>query len=558
MDLQVSFMRWNHISKILTEEQQKSLNKLDWYLITVSREIDKVTSLFDRIKSFGGGYRKVTLKYSELISFKLKQSRLILMSIEENIFNSSFDLYKQHYGLFKNNLLEEREIKLSYEFENLLTQLKTILDLFLKYLGEICLNQKLGMKVNSFEAITRNFEGMKSNNKGNSEYRKTKNKLEIMRKEYLLKVIFKHFNTIYEIKNYRDYVIHHGNIVQDKCVSPKERYLEYSYRVPNLSKTKKGYKINQNFTRRLDDFCRLKFLEELYIINETLSRVIEPSQIKEIKKEFSKYKSKDVYEVLRFMGRKALFNDKSIIKEGELKKILKEKGLDFKNLVVEAVNTERVFEGHKSVDGKDMSYIQKRTFFKPLLGYLHINKLEHIYDRDWKPKNPLNPAYGIVDFSFGFESLNKKYKKIINSFVKLGLVIYLKEENKYILIDKDLERFIAILISLSQFKWTAINHPSFTYFRETNELEKRDLRKILGPKFKEELKKIDEEREKVDTKSEFYKLQKSWLEESEKKFLKLIKDNKEKHSKLIRKYDYLKPALKQINEDIFVKNPLFD
>lgn len=54
--------------------------------------------------------------------------------------------------------------------------------------------------------------------------------------------------------------------------------------------------------------------------------------------------------------------------------------------MVEAVNTERVFEGHKSVDGKDMSYIQKRTFFKPLLGYLHINKLEHIYDRDWKPK----------------------------------------------------------------------------------------------------------------------------------------------------------------------------
>jgi len=550
-------MKWDKISDILNEEQQKSLNKLDWYLITASREIDKTMSLFDRIKSLGGEHNKITSKYSELISFKLKQSRLIIMSIEEDIFNSSFDLYKQHYGVFKNNLLEEREIKLSYEFENLLTQLKTILDLFLKYLGEISLNQKLGFKVDSFEAITRNVEGMKFNNKGNSMFRKSKGKLEKLRKEYLLKIIFKHFNTLYEIKNYRDYVIHHGNIVQDKYVSPKERYLEYNYGVPNLSKTKKGYQINQNFTRRLDYFCRLKFLEELHIINETLPRIIDPSQIKEIKKEFLNYRSEDIYEVLRFMGRKALFNDKSIIKERELKKILGERGQDFKDLIIDNVQTERVFDGHKSVDGKDMSYIQKRTFFKPL-GYLHINKLEYIYDRDWKPNNPLNPAYGMVDFSFALESLNKKYKRILNSFVKLGLVIYLKDEEKYILIDKSLERFIAILIGLSQFKWTAVNHPSFSYFRETNELEKRDLKKIFGRRFKDELKRIDDERKKLNKNSDFISMQKGWLKEYKEKYSELVKKDKKDYSKILKKYNYLRPALKHINEDIFLTKPNLD
>lgn len=546
------FMRWNHISNILNEEQQKSLNKFDWYLITSSREIDKILFGFERIKSLGGKYKRFSIKYEKEIHLKIKQAWQIIMSMEEDIVNSAFDLYKQHYGLSQNrpSLLEEREMKLSYEFEILLIQLKTILDLFLKYLGEI----KLG-NMDSFEKITRLVETLKFGSKGNSRYRRDESKLKLLKKEVLLKEIFRNFNTLYEIKNYRDYIAHHGIIKYDKYINPKERYIEYNYGVPNLKKVSwNKYKINEKFTRRLDYFCRLKFLEELHIICETLPKVVSKEEIKNVKKDLSKYPPKKVREVLRFVGRKALFNDKSVIMEPQLKKILKERGIDFNNLIIEEEKSERLFDGIKSVDGKDMSYIQKRTIFKPI-GYLYINKLEYIYDRDWNPKNPLNPAYGMVDLSFNLEDLDKKYRKILNSLIKIGLVIYLKEEGRYTLIDKDLERFIAGLMGLSQFKWMTISHPSFSYFREPNELEKEDIKKIFGERYKEEIKKINEERKKLNKDSDFYKLQRSSLKDAKEKYSKLIKEDKKKYSKLIRKYNYLKSALKLINEDVFLNKP---
>lgn len=546
------------MSKILSEQQQKEINKLDWYLIAVSREIDKVSAMFERIKSLGGKYKKITSKYEKLISFKLKQAQQISMSIEEDIFNSSFDLYKQHYGLFKNKnaLLEEREIKLSYEFESFLTQLKTILDLVFKYLGELELNKKIG-RIDSFEKITREFEKMKISNKGNHDYRKAEAEINKMKKEPILKEIFRNLQTLYEIKNYRDYIIHHGNIVQDKYISPKERYLEYNYGLPKLTRSKSGYRINDKSTRRLDYFCRLKLLEEIYLIWITLSKIIDKSKIEEIQKKFSEYSSSDVKTVLKFVGRKLLFNDRSMIEENELKKILNKKNFNFNELIVEQSRTERMSEGSKSVDGKDMSHLIKRTLFKPI-GYLQVNKIEYIYDRDWIPPEQIGIRYGIVDWSFDLKNLTKKQKEIINLFIQLGLVIYLKEEDRYTLIDKDLEKFIASLISLSQLKWVAISHPKISYFREFKEREKEVMKNIFGIEYKIQIKRVNDERGKVDKTSKIYKMYESLLKDSTKKYAEMVRNEKKNYLKAIKQFKYLKPALKLINEDMFLKKPKLD
>lgn len=551
------------MSKILSKEQLDSLNKLDWFLIASEREIDKITSFFDRLYTLDKVNKRLVDKYRELFLFKIKQSYQLMLDIEEDVYNSSFDCYKQHYGLFrnKNNFLEQREMSLSYKFEGLITQLKTMLDFLIKFVGELRLNSSLG-KMDSFETITRKFEAIKFKDKNSSEYKNAKNKLELYKKEQVLKEIFKNFENLYSLKGYRDFAVHRGVIPQDKYVSFEGKiYLSYNYSVPKITNSGRNYRVNKKYLLRLDYFCRLRFLEMIYVIWKTLSNLIDDKLIKGTEMEFSDYNPRLVREVLRFLGRKTIFNDKSMIKEKELKKILQDRGFKFEDLIVEDTNIQRMNDGMKSVDNKDMSYALKRTLFKPL-GYFQVNKIENIYDRDWIPPKQLGIMYGIVDLSFEIKEIKKpkgNVKKIIDSLTRLGLIIKLKDEGRYTIVDQDLQNVVGNLMSLSQFKWSFINNPNFSYFRGLNEFEKENFEMIFGSKAKENIKRVDEDRKKVSKDSDFYKMEIKFLEDSKTKYLDMLNNQKGKMKKIInKKYNYLIPALKLINEDFFLKNPNLD
>ncbi|MDH3353407.1 MAG: hypothetical protein OEL87_03090, partial [Nanoarchaeota archaeon] len=381
-------------------------------------------------------------------------------------------------------------------------------------------------------------------------------------KEPSLKEIFNNFTNLYSLKAYRDFAVHRGIIPQDKHISFEgKRYLTYNYGVPKITNSGRKYRVNRKHIIRLDYFCRLRFLELIYAINGMLSSSNDPEIIESAKKRLIKFDSRKVREVLRFLGRKTVFNDRSMIKEGELRKILNERGFRFEDLIEEDVAIQRMNDGMISADGKDMSYALRRTLFKPM-GYFQVNKIENIYDRDWNPPKQIGTRYGIVDLSFELREIkNPKggVKKIIESLVRLGLIIKLKDEEKFTLIDQNLQNIIGHLINLSQFKWSLISHPNFSYFREPNESEIESIKMIFGDKTQENIDRINKDREKIDKKSAFYKMEIKFLKNSKIKYSEMVKQEKKLILSTIKKnYNYLIPALKLINEDIFIKTPKLD
>ncbi len=103
-------MTFGKLSVILTEDQEKNLNRLDWFLTFTDNEIEKVKSFFERLELLDPKKKDIHKGYKELILFKINQIYHLILSLKENIYNSSFDHYRQHFDLHKNNLLEMKEI----------------------------------------------------------------------------------------------------------------------------------------------------------------------------------------------------------------------------------------------------------------------------------------------------------------------------------------------------------------------------------------------------------------------------------------------------------------
>ncbi|MBU1976000.1 MAG: hypothetical protein KKG59_06365, partial [Nanoarchaeota archaeon] len=106
-------------------------------------------------------------------------------------------------------------------------------------------------------------------------------------------------------------------------------------------------------------------------------------------------------------------------------------------------------------------------------------------------------------------------KKVLNIFIKLGLIIEIKEkkEIKYEFIDEELQHYIASLINLSQYKWSFIQYPQIEYFRKPKINEKKYLKGIYKDKLDNQLKKEVEKKNVQDEEYKIYKKrQKKWDE----------------------------------------------
>ncbi len=506
------------VSKILTEEQEKRLNDFLWALEAIDRQLDKTGSLFQRLISLEGSKANLIKKYEETITFKIKQIYHLLLSIEENIHSSSFDFYKQYYGIFKNSnkYLEIKGLTLSYQFETFLMQTKTLIDIFLKFIWEFKLQNTIG-KIDSFEKISNKMETLLLGDKNSNKYKKAKDTIEKLKKTGFLKHFFNNYESFYSLKNYRDYIIHRGVIRQEKSVSKaNERYIQYEYWLPSLKKSGDNYDINPNLQQRLEYFCKLKFLEILSAINETLLLLIDPEIIKKVKEDIKNTSPETVKTVLLNVAKKGIWADKILLNEQQLREYLEGRGYKGRDLIVDFIEEEKIDKSLKSYDNKDMSSILERTYFKPL-DYVNIYKIKHKYSKDYPLKNPysLDETYSIVDFSFSIKEIaydSEEIKKLIDNLIILGKIIRLyKEDERYLLIDEDLKILIATLRNLAQFKWTFIQHPQMSYFRKRKSSEIKNTKEILGADAENYMKKEDIERKKIQLEYKDYnKRQKEW------------------------------------------------
>ena len=65
------------------------------------------------------------------------------------------------------------------------------------------------------------------------------------------------------------------------------------------------------------------------------------------------------------------------MKKVDLDEFLESKGYRFDDLIIGSTVDIRIGDNIKSYDGKDMSYILRKTFYKPMQ-YLHIIKSRYI------------------------------------------------------------------------------------------------------------------------------------------------------------------------------------
>jgi hypothetical protein len=513
-------MTFGKLSAILTEEQEKNLNRLDWFLTVADNEIDKVKSFFERLEVLEPNNKEIHKKNKELILFKINQIYHLILSLEENIYTSSFDYYKQHFGLHKNknNFLEMKEMTISYEFESFLAQLKSLIDIFLKYMWEVKLENKLlselskiknvRKNMDSFEFISKDMDILSQKNSSTEDYKNSNIKVNLLKKEKSLSFFFKNYTAFYNLKNYRDFIVHRGRIKQDKSVSQADRYVQYEYHIPELQLTNKEYIIDDKHLFRLDFYCRLRYIELIYTIWKSLSEIIEPEQIIDAQNEVKNMDSNDIKVVLKYLGRKLIWNDKSFMTKQDIDDFLKTVNLNFNDLVVDKETAERKMKDTKSAKGEDMSYLLERTIYKSIRGF-RFQRIRYNYDRDWKPEREKD-TYGFTRTSFTVEDIpisKEKVEKILNLFIKLGLIIKINEmgSTRYEFIDEELKHYIATLIDLSQYKWSFIQYPQIEFFRKPNSEETQLLKGIHKEKMDDYLNK---EFEKKKNQAKTYKMDK--------------------------------------------------
>jgi hypothetical protein len=478
-------------------ETAKKLNDISWSLGWFDFALDVIVSnlttlkeKFPAIDSAGG---KVFSDFHDIIQFKSAELYSTLMKVEELVLGTTQAFYKKYHGPFREEVaggvLADVERSLIYSFESFLTQYKSLLDISIKFAFTLCsTGHELKRRIDSFERLMRTID-------------EKKEPYKIISDSGLFPDFVVEREELLDIKNYRDYVIHHSFLSSEKVVEGIGGHLFFKYWLPTLRQKGRGeYTVDTTSRIRIDDFCRKK----LYVLFTILVRLtdnlftdqIKDPHIRALKDETPEL----VRKVLVRIARKEMFADR-IMEEDELRTFLAGKEMDFGEFVEESRHSERQYEGWKSHDGKDMSHLLEKVSYRPV-GNVRIFKTSYVYDRDWKPPVEHKPTYGVIVAGISVEDFvsgSPDIVRILNHLRGCGIVYVssFQGTTRYASIRQDLKELILNLSNLSQFKWSMIQIPEMKYFRPRTPEENEETRRILGKDADEFLRKEDQEREHI-------------------------------------------------------------
>lgn len=502
----------------------KQLNDVSWSFGWFDFALDVIasnlTTLKEEFPSINATKGKIFSEFYDVIRFKSSELYSTLMKVEELILDSTQAFYRKYHGPFREEagggILADVERNLIYSFESFLTQYKSLLDISMKFAFAVCsLGQKLPKRMDSFERIMKTIDA----------------KEEPYYKAIVGSGVFSDFvaerDELEDIKNYRDYIIHHAFLSPEKAVEGIGGNLSFKYWLPTLTQKAPGeYAIDSSSLVQLNHFCRRK----LYVLFTILDRLTDSLFADEIKEPHIKALEGEnpqlVEQILVRIARKEAFADR-VMEEDELRLFLARKGIDFGELVEESRYPERQFEGWKTPDGRDMSYALEKIFYKPV-GSVRIFKNTYVYDCDWKPPVELKPSFGVTVTGVSVEDFvagSPDIPRILNHLRGCGLVYVSKFEGapRYASIREDLKQLISNLSALSQFRWSMIQIPEMKYFRPRTPEETKNTRAILGKGAEEFLRKEDQDRERIQEEYRKWKEQPEHYHEAP---LDIMSDNK--------------------------------
>ena len=479
-------------------ETTKKLNDISWSLgwfdFALDVVVSNLTTLKEEFLPIDPTRGRVFSDFHDIIRFKSSELYSTLMKIEELVLGTTQAFYKKYHGPFREevagSVLADVERSLIYSFESFLTQYKSLLDISLKFAFALCsMGQKLPRRMDSFEKLMRIVREKKE-----PYYR-------MINDSGLFSDFIADTGELQDVKNYRDYIIHHAFLSPEKAVEGIGGHLFFKYWLPTLTQKERGeYTVDAKSQIRLDYFCRKK-LYVLFTILERLTDSLFTDRIKEPHIKALKGENPEVAkQALERIARKEVFAD-TIMHEDELRVFLAQKGIDFGEFVEESRHSERQFEGMKSHDDRDISYSIEKVFYRPV-GNVRIFKTSFLYDRDWKPSIENEPTYGVTVTGVSVEDFvsgSQDIARMLNHLRGCGIVYVSSFQGtaRYASIREDLKGLMLSLSDLSQFKWSMIQVPEMKYFRARTPEETQNTRTILGKDADEFLRKEDQDRERI-------------------------------------------------------------
>jgi hypothetical protein len=494
----------------IAAETEKKLIDIDWSLEWFDFALDVISSNFETLKqafpTADPAKGEIFADFQDIIGFKSSELYSTMMKIEELVLGTTQAFYRKYHGPFRDeeagSSLAETQRNMIYSFESFLTQYKSLVDISIRFAFKvISAGKTFPKRIDSFERLIRIMDAKKE-----PFY-------TLINDSGMLSGFLTDKGELQDVKNYRDYIIHHAYLTPEKIAEGVAGHLFFKYSLPTLiQKGKEEYDIDTKARVQLDIFCRRKLLV-LFTILATLTESLFTDKIREPHIKALRGENPELVKqvLVKIAGKEALAD--RVMNEDGLRAFLHQMGIEFGELAEESVRSERQFEGQMSYDGRDMSYSIQKVTYKPV-GNVRIFKTSYVYDRDWKPPTGHKTSYGVTVTGVSVEDFfsgSRDAARILNHLRGCGIVYIsnIQGAARYASIKDDLKALVLNLSELSLIKWSMIQIPEMNYFRARTQEETELTKAILGKDAEDYLKKEDQDRERIQ---EEYR---EWIKEPE-------------------------------------------
>jgi hypothetical protein len=528
---------------IITQQVIENLQNPEW-------TFDKFDSYYDQIignlawlkKDFAtrqDNREKIISKFELTIKFRLEQVYENIIHIHELVSSTLINRYKKYYGPFKEELgvgtFNEMRRHIVNSFESFLTELKSLLDILVQFSRDLSSSNSSSVptKIDSFGSLIYSF----THEKGFKHS-------PTVQKRGLFYEIIENKEALSECNDYRDYIIHHGNIEISLYTDNEHGNTTFSYLMPTIKKSgKKSYTKNEDKMVDLLHFSKEKLYLIIVIISNIIDKLFDDSSKQAHISALEKFDPKNLGNVLTRLGLKKIRYDR-LFDETQLKEFLGSRKIKFDELVEEKRVSQRWGESKqmkKRLQGKDYSHLVTHVFYR--LGKIEVMKTFSTYDRDFRPNSVERVTYAVREQGISSTDMEniENSDKILEHLRAAGLVFANESSgsHRYISTKDELDYVVNKLLHLRDYKWSFIQILEMQYFRKRTEEETEVTKEILGKSAEEHLRKEDINRDNTMAEYKKFKEEQSIppaivIEGKVKRFKTIIKFEQWKYEKRSR------------------------
>ncbi|MGI0046434.1 MAG: hypothetical protein ACREBB_04510 [Nitrosotalea sp.] len=475
-------------------EAEKKLQDVNWVYSWFDSALDEIiSSLFTLKKEYtkksNPKKHEIFDEYADILSFKLKEVYDTVMELHNLILDTSIRFYRKHHGPFRDQLgegiFEEVKRNVTYSLESFLTQMKSLIDLSIKF-SFLLATVNTPTTEHEVDSLG-NFDHAHRSIKGFN------NTWNIIKKSHFFSDFVTFKLDLFKIQNFRDLIVHESYLRLQILPSLNNGEISFRYKMPRVSGNKRQRKISKISYIDVIEFSREAFYLILSILVKLAKKLFDSSIKKKHASDLLKLPHGYTMEILRKMAKKGKTAEKMFLSKRELKKFLKLHKIDPSELV------EYKTENHE-FKSKFSDWIDKTEFihFAPING-IEVYKVRSLHGRPNDTKMD-KWNYGILKTTTEEEDYSKipQSKKILSHLQGCGLVYSSSNNpNTYGLLREDLNNLISEFEHINMIKWSSIQIEEVFHIRAPNSEEIEVLKKIHGDKYKEELKRLEEKRKGV-------------------------------------------------------------